>query len=359
MSVIAELDTYRARLAGLPSDAFIGSILWYSITGTLDRTTGERIQIPVRVTREQLKGWFTDLGLDHQFLPPPILKVDAFRKATSTLASEYDLPDGKVAKLYIDEIESNPEFVERHLLRKVIDPRQEQDEAKLRHEWMATLRFFRGGRTNQAKRSSGDHYKARMKVGLPAADGERVASMLLQVDERYTDLCANLNEDKIRWVLRGYLRHLNAIAVRPSGAMYFVHSGRQSELDALQTLVHRIGQGCTFDQIPMINADNSRQILTNAFQDEVEDDVRLLLTKIAALNDKARAGLAGGDRDALLVPAKVYADLNAEYQAVVKRAEEYTNVLGLAQGKAAAALELALDQVVDLSQRIRREPRHG
>ena len=70
MTTITQLAQYKDRLAGLPSAQFIGSILWYSIAGTVTHASGKREQIPVRITRDQLASWFTDLGLDEKFLPP-------------------------------------------------------------------------------------------------------------------------------------------------------------------------------------------------------------------------------------------------------------------------------------------------
>lgn len=342
---ITQISHYKDQLAGLPEEAFIGSLLWYSISGTVDYIEGKRTQIPVRVTRDQLEAWFHELGLDSDFLPPKILKVDAFRKASTEAKRVYDIPgsDGLKAELYIDEVESNNEYVLRHIMRKVRDPRQQTDEAKLTTEYMATLKFFRGGRTAKAKRSAGDHYKSRPRPGLNSLDLEHVESMLSEIDDRYTDLSANLNEDKIRAVVRNYLTHLNAIGVKPSGAVYFVHKSRQRTLDALEDLVGRIGQGCTMDQVPLIDDVKRRNMLTEAFQAEVEDDVRVLLGKVAEANAKAKSGK---------VSPKLYAELNAKYQEVQSRSEEYTRVLGLAMGRAASSLELALDSVMDLATRI-------
>lgn len=339
----APIAAYKEHLAGLPEESFIGSLLWYSISGTIDYTDGKRTQVPVRVTRDQLEAWFHELGLDTDFLPPRILKVDAFRKASTESKRLYDLPDGSKAELYVDEVESNAEFVLRHIMRKVRDPRQQEDEDKLTSEYMASLKFFRGGRTAKAKRSAGDHYKSRPRPGLAALDLGHVESMLSEIDDRYTDLSANLNEDKIRAVIRNYLTHLNAIGVKPSGAVYFVYKSRQNTLDALEELVRRIGQGCTLEQVPLVDDQKRRNMLTEAFQAEVEDDVRLLLGKIAEANGKSKGGK---------VSPKLYAELNARYQEVQSRSEEYTKVLGLAMGRAASSLELALDSVMDLATRI-------
>ncbi len=346
MTLTPELTSYKDRLAGLPQDDFIGSILWYSIAGSVDRSSGKREQIPVRVTRDQMAAWFGELGLDEKFLPPQILKVDAFRKATSSVELEYDLAEDQRAVLYIDEVESNDEYVLRHVMRKVYDPRQQREDDKLRSDFVASLKFFRGGRTSTGKRAAGDHYKSRPKPGLTGIDLRQVEDLLEEVDNRYTDLSANLNEDKIRAVIRNYLGHLNAIAVKPQGAVYFVHNTRQDTLDALQALVRRVGQGCSFEQIPLVDTGDQRRMLNEAFQSEVEDDVRLLLGKIAAVNEKAKAGG---------IKPQTYAELHQAYQQVVARSEEYTQLLGLSQARAAAALELALDSVMSLARRIDRK----
>ena len=40
------LDDYQARLAGMDPDKFIGSILWFSISGQVEREDGRRVQVP-------------------------------------------------------------------------------------------------------------------------------------------------------------------------------------------------------------------------------------------------------------------------------------------------------------------------
>ncbi len=336
---IAPLSQYKDRLAGLPPEAFIGSLLWYSIAGATTYVDGKRTQNPVRITRDQLKIWFDDLGLDTAFLPPPILKVDAFRKATTHAERSYDLEDGRRGELYVHEVESNTEFVLRHLLHRVVDPRQQNDDDKVQHEFIASLKFFRGGRTSAGRRDT-EHYKTRPVPRLTGTKRQMAEDLLAEVDAKYQDLAANLNEEKIRAVVRNYLIHLNAIAVKPQGALYFVHNTRQPTLDALQELVRRIGQGCSMDQMPLIDTGDSRRMLSEAFQTEVEDDVRLLLGKIAEVNAKTKGGK---------IKPEVYAELNQRYQDVASRSEEYTRVLNMSQGRAASALELALDSVMAMA----------
>jgi hypothetical protein len=239
----------------------------------------------------------------------------------------------------VREVVTNAEYVLRHVMREVRDTRGQT----LSYDHVATLKFFRGGRDATGKRHTGDHWKHTILTSLQGEDLLQVEKLIVDLEARYTDLCANLQASAVRGMVRAYLTHLNAIGVKPSGGVYFVHSSRQPTVDALQALITRISQGCTFYQFPLIDTADSRVMLTDALQSEVENDCRLLLKEIAEVNERAKGGN---------INVKKYADLNARYQEVVSRSEEYTRVLGLAQGRAASSLELALDAIMSVAMRL-------
>lgn len=337
---VTTLDDYRKKIAGVDPKKIIGSILWFSIAGTAHYDAkGARTTMPVRVKPEDLEQWFDDLGLDPDFLPPPIKAVDSFRRATSEVSEEFDTgKQGVTATLMVREVAYDNEQVVRHIVKETKDSRGK----KLSYEpQLATLKFLRGGRTSKGLK--GTHtVKTTVVDACSAKDRPRVEGLIKQAMARYDDLYQYYHADALRAVIRNYVTALNAIAVKPSGGVYFVHTSRQTTVDALHELVKRIGQGCSFHQLPLLDTTDQREMLTDAFQTEVEDEVRLLLKEIAALNDKYKSR----------VPVAKYADLNARYQNIVERSEEYTRVLGLAQGRAGSALELALDGVVDMSGRL-------
>src|SRR4051812_2290698 len=119
MGQVAELNAYRNRLAGIPANRFIGSILWFSLGGSkeVDLVAGTTSTSAVRVTHAQLVEWFTDLDLDDSFLPPQVKKVDAFRNATSQVSRQYDMAaEGVSATLMIREVTYDSEQVVRHIV---------------------------------------------------------------------------------------------------------------------------------------------------------------------------------------------------------------------------------------------------
>lgn len=337
---VLDLASYKARLSGLEPDRFIGSISWYSITGQVTYVNGKRESHPVRVTHDQLEKWFDELGLDKNFLPPPIRAYDAFRKATTEVSLEYPLDqDGMSATLMVREVDFDNEQIVRHVIKEVRDRRGK----KLDYDpHLATLKFLRGGRTAAGKRG-GETFKSAVMKHVTGPERQHVNSLIETANDRYKDLCANIHADTIRSIIRNYLVSLNAISVKPSGGVYFVHLSRQPTVDSLQELVQRVGQGCSFHQLPLLDTVEQREMLTDAFQTEVEDEIRKLNGEIVGLNDKVKGGK---------VPVTKYAEFQAKYQAILDRSEDYTRVLGLAQGRAGAALELAFDALMDLSGRI-------
>lgn len=348
MSTAAVLRDYRERLAGLSPNKFIGSILWYSVAGTVERgTDGRRTTVPVRVHQDDLVSWFEELGLDTNYLPPRIKRIDAFRNATSQVRREYPCgPEAakQYATLRIEEVKSDNEQVIRHVVKDVRDERKEQ----LSRTHLATVKFIRGGRSSIGKRNSGDHVKTMILSRTRGEDHDQVEALIEDFNRRYDDLAVFLHAPALRGVVRGLLLSLNAVAMKTSGGVYFVHKSRWVELDKIQALMWRIGQGCVMEQQPLVDQSDSRRMLTEAFEAEVEDEVRLLLRDIADTNSKRG-----------LVAARRYAEFTARYNELESRSAEYTDLLGLAQSRAGDALELALSAVTEMADRVAADATKG
>ncbi len=142
-------------------------------------------------------------------LPWPLISGQAGADLAGVTLDELQ-PDGRRAELFVEEVQRTPEFIARQVLRRVTDPRQQAEDEKVKTEFMAGLRFFHGGRSGAgAKRTSGDHYKVRTAPRLDPVDQAQVDSLLAEVDSKYHDLCANLDEERVRGVVRDYLlKHL-------------------------------------------------------------------------------------------------------------------------------------------------------
>ena len=342
---VSILDRYTDRLAGLPQESFIGSLIWFSIAGVIDRTDGKKSTIPIRVTRDLLVKWFDELDLNPAFLPPPISRSNAFRAATSDMERTYALPEeGVSANLLMREVLYDTERVVRHVILETRDRRG----AKLTYDKVASITFFRGDKNARGTAASGEQYKCRIADGLEQIHLDAIKALLDDLQTRFNDLSTSLQSQAIRAVIRNYVTHLNAIPVKPSGGLYFIHNTRQRHLDSLQELVSRIGQGSTFSQCPLIDTSAQREMLSSAFEDDVEDEVRLLLEDLSEIQDKAKKK---NQRTGYVTPHSYAAAMN-KWQRIAERSAEYTETLGLRQERAAAALETALTAVVDMQRHL-------
>ena len=66
----------------------------------------------------------------------------------------------------------------------------------------------------------------------------------------YQRHCTYLGSDRLPGVLRTYIEDFNAIRVRSTGGVYFVHRRCADTLAALRELVRRFGAGSHLARVP-------------------------------------------------------------------------------------------------------------
>lgn len=357
--IVSPLDDYKAALSQLPPTALLGVMTWYSISGEVERIDGKRVTGPVRVTREFLAEQFERLNLDDRLLPPPIKKFDAFRQASSEIKAEYTLPGNvdRTAVIRVWELKTEREGITRLVLRDVKDRRSKNVNTTV----VAELYFSRGSSLTRGTAKSGETVKARVNNQLREVNMDlketgksqdfdpvekaRVEGLISTFRARYADLSENYSAQAIRAVIRNYLTHLNAIACKPSGGIYFVHIDRLRQVAALEQLVESIGQGCTFHTLPLENTDKQKNMLTEAFQAEVQDECQLLMADIAKEQDRANS------KGEAVKPEK-YAEFSRRLSLITHRSAEYVDKLGLAQEKSADSIMSASDLVEALAEQL-------
>lgn len=306
-------NDYLADAASLDQDSFLGALLWFTITKKS------------KVTREELVRRFTALGLDDRFVPNPIRPVDAFKKATGPESGEchYRLADGHEAKAFVRHVTQDRDTITRHLIRERIDARGRH----LDYEHVGDLIFYKA-----AKGAPGTE---RVRYALHDGrlqDGERPAleKVITEINDNFETYKNFLYDQPLRVMVRQYILALNAVSVRPSGGMYFVHKTRWDTLRKISDLVEGLHDGCTFTISPLADLPNLRDMVIEAFQEEAENSVTELVTEI---EEKRKAG------------TKITSDLLDRYSKAVKdiqtKAEEHSRILNVSQDKTANALEIA------------------
>jgi hypothetical protein len=300
------------------------------------------------VTPAQLDLWFTQLGLDKAFAPGGIRPVDAFEKVTGPagIRVSYALPadaprrrrrqDGKGqdATLMIRHVRRDSDVIVRHLVREV------RDEASVRLHYDTRLGecVFRRDPDPKAAPGAGslqvvpDHAAIRQ---LPGAERDKVAQVLAEIGDAYRRNCAFLTADRLRAVLRGYIEALNAIRVRPTGGVYFVHRAHDQTLIALRELVSRFGAGSHLSRVPLPDQEEMRQMIIIAFTTRTEEDLDKLARDIAAAQ-------ANGASEATITV------LHKRFASLQKAAAEHATMLSTSLDDTTAALQLVNVQLASL-----------
>ena len=319
------MDNIREYLNGiseLPEDILLGRIVMFTVTDE-------------PLLHSDVERWFTELKLNPSYLPAQNRAVDAFKKATTDVdKTEYDLPHDQKAILLTRPVTADNEMVVRFIVREKRDSRRR----KLGHDKAIEAVFYKGSKIGGVVQKGSERIRLTRVNDALDPSGSEIAEVQKAIDliqDRYDHYYKYLDGQKVRGMIRNYLKYLNAIEIK--GGVYFIHKNRTDELMRLRELVNRCGGGCHMDQIPLVDLDNERKIIVEAFQREAEEELDTLVREIAFVRQTRKN-----------VTPEAYAKLKGKYELVMGQAMEYQRTLGLSQSRTSAAAELALDSLVEL-----------
>lgn len=323
------LGEYLDETGALPDDALIGHIVMFTIMDT-------------PIERDALAKLFADNGLETGLLPPPVAALDAFKKATTEAKATYTQGHDTVSVMCRD-LGSDTHRVKRQITVEVRDTvRQELDYSK-----GIECIFFRPQlRPGESKI---DHSTAKVvlqvnEAGLDEDGRKRMKGIGKEIKSRFTHYFRFLDGNKIRAVVRNYLKHINAIELR--GGVYFVPVNHLDELRRLRTLVNGIGNGCNMLDFALVDIPRERELIVEAFQKDAAERLGKIVADIADLRDTRKK----------ITPA-AYSKVKEEYDTVMSQAQEYMVRLELNQDVTAAHAEVALASLEALQEDMLKEDR--
>ena len=320
MAKPSSFRSYLDSTGQLPADALLGRIVLFTIT---DQQTD----------RDDLVKWFDELGLNHALLPAEIKPVDAFKKATSEAKEEYDLGNGRYASILCRDVDSNSEYIQRQITREIRDGSRK----RLAYSKVIECVFYRARPGVGGKLEKGSE-RVRVSIdadGVAVGEREKMQEIAAGIKARYERYYKFLDGNKMRAVIREYLKYLNAIEIK--GGVYFVHANREKELAAVKALVDRLGGGCYMQTIPLVDLANERQMVVDAFQREAAQRLEEIVRDVAELRSTRKK-----------ITAEAYTKIRQRYDTVMEQANEYLRTLNVSQDTTASAAELALDSLVAL-----------
>lgn len=276
------------------------------------------------VTRDQLEGWFAELGLDTRFLPSSAKAVDNFRTATSTSHTrEYVDPDEKRYRLVIEEKKSDPDLIVRWVMRQGLSAGGQTLK-------VAEITYARGRRRTSGRVKGSEDVWARLHARLPAVERVQVQAFVDECLSRYDQLSRQLTPQRIRALLRDYLNSIDAVQLAPLVGTYFIPRQYMDEARRLGAFIDRCGEGCRMLVVPIVDTPEQRDMVAAAVDADVDGRARKTLEDIAAWQ-------AANPRKA---PTSQLTDSWAsEFRGLQDMLLRYTNEYDLAFPQAADSLE--------------------
>lgn len=329
---VSTMNAYTDVVQNLPDEAFLGSLLWFSIS-------------KADVNLEDARTALTTAGLSTDTLRKNLRPVDAFKKASKEVAHKFPVRDGVRSEVLVRPVGEDGETSHRH----VILERAEMKAGKRRrlvYEKVGEIVFTRGTKKKGVYEGYSVDVRKTINVNLTPAEQEHLDRVLDQAafEARFDHLLNYMDSHAVRTFVREYIYDLGGTLVKETGGLYFVSQSHADEIKKLWDWVNSIGS--QFHVLPILDLKEQREMLIEAFENETVQEVERLIGEIGKiLSDPNRT-----------IEPKTF-DMYGEKAAVLtKRVDEYNQMLGARADRADIEVKGFVQQVLTLSGRIR-EPK--
>lgn len=322
-------SNYQDAIANLPEDAFLGSLLWFTIS---------QADVNLEKARKDLQA----LGLDDSLLRKGFRPVDAFRKATNEFAHKFAPSANQRAEFLVRQVGQDSEQSHRH----VVLERAEYAAGKKRrveYETVAELVFTRGTKKN------GEYtgYRVQSKrvgllVELEPHEEAWLNDHLDTLNPRFHHLMEHMDSHAVRSFVRDYIYSLQGILAKESGGLYFVRQQHSATLADLGKWVKSVGS--SFHSLPLLNMADQRQMIMEALEDETVKECERLMDDIAAiLKDPNRT-----------ITDATFDQFSQSAESMQQRLADYYKTLGQRSNRAATDVDVFTKQLFKLAGRIKK-----
>lgn len=327
------INSYTSAIDNLPDEAFLGSLLFFSIS-------------QADVNLENARRDLTNAGLDTSTLRKNLRPVDAFRKASKEFGHKFKERDSIRSELMVRSVGEDDAQAHRHLILERAVYKQGK-KRRVFFEKVGEIIFNRGFKKNgeyhnhsvEARRTD-----QHLNDALTLEEDQWLTEKLVTFEDRYNHLLNYMDSHAVRTFVREYIYNLSGTCVKESGGLYFVKQEYADEVNRLADWVKSIGS--EFHTLPLLNLADQRAMILEAFEDEAVAEVERLMGEVGKI-------LKDPDRKIEEKTFDAYADRAAELADKVK---EYNSMLGARADRAKYEIEIYAQQVMGLTSRIR-EPK--
>jgi hypothetical protein len=291
--------------------------------------------------REDVVGLFEDLDLDPSFIPPTSTAIDAFNKATRRKDLQYEMPNGSIGFIQVDQVTSpNPaEMVGRMLTRREMV----RSKSILDFSKVGEIHLYRGPRRSGPTRRV-DDTGARLLISLASNDPElkispaekhTITQFAYGIQQDYERYFSTLDGNAMRKLFRCYQRRRLA-ATKIKDSLYFIPVQFSGELARLKEAADNIS-GCTLDLVPLVDMVAQRDHVIRTFQAETEETMRALVVELQEARSKGR------------VSVTILSRLRQQFDDLMGRVDTYTDALGEASIRPSSTADVVKAALAALS----------
>lgn len=327
------MDVYAQNVSELiPEKYLLGNIVWFSISDA-------------DVNYETAKKELERRGLSTEYLRRRLRPIDAFKKACRDIEKKFPVrDDGIQSRFMANAVGHDKETSHRHVVLERAHVATGK-KRRLVYDTVSEIVFHRG-----QINSEGEYSNFRIEVvrknldliGLELTPQEDawLNSMLGDLVRRFDHYRTHLDSHAVRSYVRDHIVGINGTCVKGNGGVYFTQQRHTQTISTLSDWVKHIGS--EFHMLPLVDLQDQRKMVREAYEDEVVGDVERLTSEIADILKEGRE-ITEGTFDA-------YNDRVAE---LMSKHREYSSMLDDQLGLAQERIDIFKRQTLTLASRIK------
>lgn len=327
----SSMTNYTDAIANLPEGAFLGSLLWFSIS---------QADVELEMARDAL----TKAGLKTDTLRKILRPVDAFKKASRDTGRKFKPDAGIRSELLVRPGgDDSGDQAHRHLIMERATSEHGR-KRRIAFDQVGSLTLNRGEKVKGEYRDySVETRRVTQNISHPLTDEEEawLTDRLADFDKRFDHLIHFMDSHAVRTFVRDYIDKLSGTCVKESGGLYFVKQEHVAELAGLGKWIQSIGS--EFHSLPLLNLADQRQMILEAFEDETIKEVERLMSDLKKILEDPERQIEERTFDAYGLRA-------AELK---ERVKEYNEMLGSRASRASTQIQIYSKQVMNLSSRVK------
>lgn len=320
----------------IPEEALLGSIIWFSISDA---------DVELEQARKDLEA----LGLSTATLRKRLRPIDAFKKASNTLAkNNIRSANGLESNIMVRPVGQDAESSHRHVILERVQTGVGK-RRKLAYDGLVEMVYSRGTRKGDEVEGDGIEITRREPAGLDLTDEERawLDDKVPQIQAEFEHWKTHLDSHAVRTFVRDYINGLSGTLVKESGSVYFVRQAHAETIRALSAWVKSIGSDFHF--MPLVDLVEQREMILDAFEQETIKEAKRLSAELSKI-------LSDPNRTVTEETFNAYSIKAAE---LVAKAQEYSDMLGMKLGNTETELKLFKVQTLQLVGRIKKPKGRG